>query len=124
MLEKFFGTLTLLSSIVWFGFFINGIDRNQIYFIFLIAGLVDLLLVADTKFWKDSYEQTTVITAMRIVCVLVNILLSFFLLKIMKSEVDLDDTDDVLLSILTFLAVVLQLYLIYTKLKTEKIKHD
>ena len=119
MSKKIFGTLTLLSSIVWFGFFINGIDRNQIYFIFLLAGLVDLLLVVGTKFWKDSHEQTTVITAMRIACVLVNILLSFFLLKIMKSEVDLDDTDDVLLSILMFLAVVAPLAYLY-KTKNRK----
>lgn len=113
MLKKIFGALTLLSSIVWFAFFIHGIDMNQIYFIFLIVGLVDLLLVVLTKFWKDSYEQTTVITAMRIVCVLVNILLSFFLLKILKSEVDLDDPDDVMLSILMFLAVVAPLVYLY-----------
>lgn len=113
MLKKIFGALTLLSSIVWFAFFINGIDRNQIHFIFLIAGLVDLLLVAGTKFWKDSYEQTPVIRTLRIVCLLVNIPLSFFLLKIMKSEVDLDDTDDVLLSILMFLAVVAPLAYLY-----------
>ncbi|MFV8358305.1 hypothetical protein ACNQGB_19245 [Flavobacterium sp. XS1P32] len=55
MSKKIFGALTLLSSIVWFGFFINGIDRNQIYFIFLLTGLVDLLLVVGTKFWRDSY---------------------------------------------------------------------
>jgi glucan phosphoethanolaminetransferase (alkaline phosphatase superfamily) len=83
--------------------------------------VVNLLLVVLTKFWKNSYEHTIFISFTPIVCGLVNLLLCFLLLKIMKSEVDLDDPDDIFLSILMVLAIVVPfLYLYKIKINRNK----
>ena len=118
MLKKILGTLTILSSLVWFAFFINGLDRNQVYYVFLFTGIINLLFVMLTKFWRESYEKNTGIKAVRIMCLLLNVFMFFFLYKIMKSEVDLDDSDDILLSIAMFLAIIAPLAYLY-KIKSK-----
>ena len=118
MLKKILGTLTVLSSLVWFAFFINGLDRNQVYYVFLFTGIINLLFVMLTKFWQESYEKNTGIKAVRIMCLFLNVFMFFFLYKIMKSEVDLDDSDDILLSIAMFLAIIAPLVYLY-KIKSK-----
>jgi phosphatidylserine synthase len=104
MVKKILGTVTAISAFVWLAFFFNGVDRGQYFFIFLIAAIINILLIIKTKFWKEKSEQKTEIKIIRFLCVIVNIILIFILLKVMKSEFDLDDSDDIYLSILMFLS--------------------
>lgn len=113
-MKKILGALTLLASLVWIAFFINSVDRNQPHYLFFFIGTIDILLVVLTKFWQDTYEQTKAITILRILAFLVNVRVFFFLLKIIKSEVDLDDLDDVFLSITMFIAILVPFFYLYT----------
>jgi hypothetical protein len=104
MVKKILGTFTAISAIVWLGFFFNGMDQGQYFFIFLIATIINILVIVKTKFWKENTEKKAEIKTIRFLCVIVNIILVFVLLKVMKSEFDLNDSDDIYLSIIMFLS--------------------
>ena len=117
MVKKILGTLTLITSFVWFAFFLNCLDQGEYYFIFLISGIINILLIAKTKFWKESIEKTKGINIIRFLFIIINISLFLILTKMLKSgELDLNDSDNVYLSILWFFSILTPLiYLLKTK---------
>jgi hypothetical protein len=115
MLKKILGILTVISALAWLGFFLNGMDQNQFNIIFLFAATANLILVVKTKFWKESTEKEEGITIIRFLFVGINVFLIFTLLPMMRTEIDLDDSDDVYILILILFSVIVPfLYLLKT----------
>lgn len=116
MVKKILGGLTLISSLIWFAFFLNGVDQNNYNFVILFAGIINIILIVKTKFWKENPENLAGIKTIRFLCIILNILLALTLMKVMKSEFDLDDLDDIYLSILMLFSVLMPfLYLLMVK---------